>query len=150
MKHRDYVKRILKGKNGEVRWLRIRRLVCTSESCHSLHRELPDILAPYKHFEADIIAGVLDGLITPDTEGFEDHPCEETMHKWHHWYRLKKATMEGTLRSKGYQLLGFTEKLLTTCTSLLGELRKDTCDWLRIVLRFIYNSGLFLCSAWDQ
>ena len=150
LKHRDYVKRIMKGKNGKVRWLRIRRLVCTNESCHSLHRELPDILAPYKHFEAGIIAGVLDGLITPDTEGFEDHPCEETMHKWHHWYRLNKATMEGTLRSKGYQLLGFTEKLLTASASLLEELRRDTCDWLRIVLRFIYNSGVFLCSTWDQ
>ena len=72
------------------------------------------------------------------------------MHKWHHWYRLNKATMEGTLRFKGYQLLGFTERFLTTSTSLLEELRKDTCDWLRIVLRFIYNSGVFLCSTWDQ
>ena len=86
----------MKGKNRTVRWLRIRRLVCTNESCHSIHRELPDILVLYKHFEADIIAGVLDGLITPDTEGFEDHPCEETMHLWHLWYRLNKASMEGS------------------------------------------------------
>ncbi len=140
----------MKGKNGEVRWLLIRRLVCTNESCHSLHRELPDILAPYKHFELDIITGVLDGLITADTEGFEDHPCEETMHQWHLWYQLNKASMEGILRSKGYQLLAFTEKLLTTSVSLLEKLRKDTCDWLRIVFRFVYNSGMFLSPTWDQ
>lgn len=150
LKHRDHVKRIMKGKDGEVRWLRIRRLLCTNESCHSLHRELPDTLAPYKHFETDIITGVLDGLITPDTAGFEDHPCEKTMHLWHRWYRLNKASMEGTLRSKGYQLLGFSEQLLTTSVSLLEKLRSDTCDWLRIVLRFIYNSGVFLRSTWDQ
>lgn len=150
LKHRDHVKRIMKGKEGEVRWLRIRRLVCTNAACHSLHRELPDMLAPHKHFEIDIIAGVLDGLVTPDTKGFEDHPSEETMHQWHRWFRLNKDTMEGTLRSKGYQLLGFSEKLLTTSISLLGKLREDTCDWLRIILRFLYNSGVFLRSTWNQ
>ena len=140
--------RIMKGTNGEVRWLRIRRLICTSESCHALHRELPDVLAPYKHFELDIITGVLDALITPDTEGCEDHPCESTMHQWHHWFMMNRNTVEGTLRSKGYQLLGFTEELLTASVSLLNQLREDTCDWLRIVLRFIYNSGAFLRSTW--
>lgn len=150
MKARDHVKRIMKGKDGEIRWLMIRRLICTSESCHSLHRELPDVLAPYKHFESDIIAGVLDGLITPDTKGFEDHPTETTMHQWHSWFRLNRHTVEGTLRSKGYQLLGFTEELLTTSVSLLEKLRKDNCDWLRIILRYIYNSGVFLRSTWSQ
>lgn len=140
----------MKSKDGEIRWICIRRLVCTNVSCHALHRELPDMLAPYKHFEIDIIASILDELITPDTKGFEDHPSEETMQGWHHWFRLNKATMEGTLRSKGYQLLGFTEKLLTTSVSLLEKLREDTCDWLRIVLRFIYNSGVFLRSTLNQ
>lgn len=71
------------------------------------------------------------------------------MHQWHQWFRLNKAAMEGTLRSKGYQFPGFTEKLLTTSVSLLEKLRGDTCDWLRIVLRFIYNSGVFLRSTWN-
>lgn len=150
LKHRDYVKRIMKGKEGKVRWLRIHRLVCTNGSCHSIHRELPDMLAPHKHFETDIISGVLDELITPDTKGFEDHPSEETIHQWHHWFGLNKDTMEGTLRSKGYQLLGFSEKLLTTSVSLLDKLRESNCDWLRIVLRFIYNSGIFLRPTWNQ
>ena len=150
MKYRDSVKRIMRGRNNEVRWLCIRRLLCTNESCNTLHRELPDALVPYKHFEADIIAGVLDGLISPDTAGFEDHPCEATMRGWQRWYQFNKATMEGTLRSKGYQLLGFTEKLLTASASLLEKLRSDTCDWLRIVLRFVYNSGVFLRPIWDQ
>lgn len=150
LKARDHVERIIKRANGEVRWLRIRRLVCTNKSCHSLHRELPDLLAPYKHFESDIIAGVLDELITPDTKGYEDHPAESTMQQWHHWFMLNRDTMEGTLKSKGYQTLGFTEELLTTSVSLLSKLREDTCDWLRIILRFLYNSGVFLRSTWNQ
>lgn len=60
---------------------------------------------------------------------------------------LNRDTMEGTLRSKGYQLLGFTAELLTSSVSLLGRLSKDTCDWLRMILRLIYNSGVFLRST---
>lgn len=149
LKARDHVMRIMKSSDGSVHWLRIRRLACTNESCHRIHRELPDILAPYKHFEVDIITGVLDRLITPETKGFEDHPNEATMQQWHHWFMLNRNTMEGTLRSKGYQLFGFTEKLLTSGVSLLDQLRRDSCDWLRIMLRFIYNSGVFLRSTWD-
>lgn len=149
LKTRDHVLRIMRGSNNEIRWLCIRRLICTNESCHAIHRELPDMLAPHKYFELDVITGVLDVLITPDTKGFEDHPSESTIKHWHHWFMLNQDTIEGTLRSKGYQLLGFTEKLLTSDVSLLSELRKDTCDWLRIILRFIYNSGVFLRSIWN-
>lgn len=124
----------------------IRRLVCANKSCHRIHRELSDILAPYKHFEADIITGVLDKLIALETKDFEDHPSEATMQQWHHWFMLNRNTMEGTLRSKGYQLLGFTEKLLTYGVSLLDQLRRDSCDWLRIIRRFIYNSGVLLIN----
>lgn len=36
----------------------------------------------FKHYEADIIDGVVEGLIGPDTLGYEDFPCEETMKRW--------------------------------------------------------------------
>lgn len=35
-----------------------------------------------KQYEADIIIGVLEGLITCGTLGFEDYPCEMTMIRW--------------------------------------------------------------------
>lgn len=63
---------------------------------------------------------------------------------------LNQLAIDGTLKSTGYQVLGFTEELLTSGVSLLSELRKDTCDWLRIILRFLYNSGSFLVSVWSQ
>lgn len=147
---RDHVKRIAKGRDGKVIWLRIRRLICNNDKCHSIHRELPDMLAPFKHFEADIIAGVLDGLITPETNGFQEHPSESTMKQWQQWLRINRLTIDGTLKSIGYQALGFTEELLTSGVSLLSKLREDTCDWLRIILRFVYNSGNFLVSVWNQ
>ena len=38
--------------------------------------------SPYKQYEAEVIIGVLEGLITCETLGFEDFPCEMTMLRW--------------------------------------------------------------------
>ena len=47
-----------------------------------LHRELTELLFPYKQYESEVITGVLEGLITCETIGFEDYPCEMTMLRW--------------------------------------------------------------------
>lgn len=145
---RDRVKRILRSRNSEVKWLGIRRLKCINPDCRRLHRELPDILVPFKHYESEIISGVLDGFITPDTIGFQDNPSDRTMRLWQYWLRANKNRIDGTLKSIGYQRLGFSEELLTSGVSLLYELQRTTADWLRIILRFIYNSGASLESVW--
>lgn len=46
------------------------------------YRELSELLVPYKQYEAEVIIGVLEGLITCETIGFEDYPCEMTMLRW--------------------------------------------------------------------
>jgi len=80
LKYYDSVKRIVRTKWGVSKKVKIRRLRCTK--CGVLHRELPDYILPYKQYEADIIFGVLEGFITPETLGFEDYPCEMTMLRW--------------------------------------------------------------------
>lgn len=55
--------------------------------CGVLHRELTEEILPHKHYEADIIFGVIEGLITPETLGFEDYPCEMTMLRWKNMVR---------------------------------------------------------------
>lgn len=37
---------------------------------------------PYKHYDCEIINGVVEGHITTDTLGYEDRPCEVTMERW--------------------------------------------------------------------
>lgn len=74
------VKRIIRTKRGATQFIYIRRLRC--KHCFSIHRELPDDLLPYKHYESEIIFGVIEGLISCDTLGFEDYPSEETMRRW--------------------------------------------------------------------
>ena len=76
----DTVKRTVLLKGRERRHVYIRRLRC--ENCGRIHRELPSFILPYKRYEAGIIRGVVAGRITPETEGYEEYPCEETMRLW--------------------------------------------------------------------
>lgn len=78
--HYNTAKRVIKCKGGEKIWIQINRLRC--KKCHSIHRELPQNLLPFKHYDADIIEGVVEGLITPYDLGYEDYPCEMTMERW--------------------------------------------------------------------
>lgn len=76
----DKVKRIIRTKGRVTNWTTIRRLKCPE--CGKVHRELPDSIFPYKQYEAEIIRGVLEGIITPETIDYEDYPCEMTMFRW--------------------------------------------------------------------
>lgn len=80
LKYYDSVQRIVRTKNRKTWRFPMRRLRCTG--CGALHRELPDLIFPYKQYEAEVIIGVMDGLITCKTLGFEDYPCEATMRRW--------------------------------------------------------------------
>lgn len=80
LKYYDRVPRIVRSKMRRTKWVKIRRFHCTQ--CGRLHRELPDYILSYKQYEAEIIRGVLEGLITCETLGFEDYPCEMTMLRW--------------------------------------------------------------------
>ena len=76
----DRVLRTVRSKSGKTNYIFVRRMKC--KKCGFLHRELPEIIMPYKHYETEIIRGVLAGFITSDTLGFEDYPCEATMKRW--------------------------------------------------------------------
>lgn len=80
MKYYDSVKRIVRTKGRKTSWISIRRLKCLK--CGEIHRELPNDIFPYKQYEAELIKGVLEGFITPETLGYEDYPCEMTMVRW--------------------------------------------------------------------
>lgn len=76
----DKVTRTVIIKGGERKSFKIRRFKCYK--CRKIYRELPDFVHPYKHYDSEIIKGVKDGLITPETIGYEDYPCSTTMNRW--------------------------------------------------------------------
>lgn len=78
----------------------------------------------------------------------KNYPCDASVQNWHHWLMANKLRIDGYLKSEGSRLPGFTEELLTFGVSLLKQLRSSCQGWLEIILRFIYNSGGFLVSAW--
>lgn len=80
LKRYDEVPRLLRTKGGLSKYVKVRRWKCVG--CNSIHREISNDIHPYKQYESEIINGVLDGLITPDTIGYEDRPCEMTMKRW--------------------------------------------------------------------
>lgn len=80
LKYYDSVKRIVRTKRRITKKIIIRRLKCVQ--CKHLHRELPNFLLPYKQYEKEVVLGVIEGIISPETLGFEDYPCEMTMLRW--------------------------------------------------------------------
>lgn len=80
LKYYSTVKRIVKSKGGIKKNVLVKRFRCMK--CFSVHRQLPPNLLPYKHYEAEIIRGVIRGDITPYNLEYEDYPCETTMNRW--------------------------------------------------------------------
>lgn len=80
LKYYDSVSRIVRTKARQTRKIKIPRYQC--RTCGYIHRNLPDYIFPYKQYEAEVIVGVLEGLITSNTIGYEDYPCEMTMLRW--------------------------------------------------------------------
>ena len=80
MKYYDKVSRIIRMKNRKSNWVKVPRYKCAA--CGHIKRDLPSNVYPYKQYESEIIDGVLEGLITCETLGYEDYPCEMTMRRW--------------------------------------------------------------------
>lgn len=79
LKYYDSVRRIVRTKSRKSRWIIVPRYQCVG--CRCIRRYLPDYIYPYKQYESEIIDGVIEGLITCDTVGFEDYPRLENRTK---------------------------------------------------------------------
>ena len=60
---------------------------------------LPDLMVKFKQYSAEVISGVLDGVVQPDDADSEDHPCEDTMKRWHHWFMANELRIGLTRHS---------------------------------------------------
>lgn len=80
MKRYDKVNRTLRVRYGRRERMYLERYRCPN--CGHIIRRLPKEVVRFKQYHADVIEGVLNGWITPDTIGFEDFPSEMTMKRW--------------------------------------------------------------------
>ena len=87
----------MKCYNGEKKTFSLRRMRCVR--CKRLHIELPDILVPNKHYAAELIENVVDGVSTPDDLSTENYPCERTMQRRKDWILKNRQQIDGYLKS---------------------------------------------------
>lgn len=145
LRYRDSRRRIRKKEGGAKENLIIRRFHC--EHCHSYHNELPDCLVPFKHYETEVISGVLDEVISSEDLDSEDRPSFMTMLRWLQWFAENAERIQGYLRTIGFNLLELGKDFLFSKDSLLDAIRNKYQNWLEKVLRLIYNSGGFLVPS---
>ena len=75
--YRDRKRRIVKNEGGTRKWLMIRRFRCSK--CMKLHNELPSVVLPYKHYDGEVISGVLEKVVTPGDLDSEDCCCSHEL-----------------------------------------------------------------------
>ncbi len=134
--------RIHRLPGGKTEWFVINRLKCTNESCGRLHRELPECLSPYKHYDAQLIEDVLDDVVSEEDVECEDYPSEQTMKHWRFWLQLNERHIEGQMKSTADRLLDLGTEFARSTDFLLKELRTRIAPgWLKLLNRFLYNTG---------
>lgn len=142
MKYRDSRKRVHKEPGGIKKWYLINRLKCSNAECGGLHNELPDIMFPYKHYGTEIIEDVLDDVVEPGDQGYEDYPCEGTMKHWKWWLAANTSNINGQMKSMLQHLLDLDIEFLKSTDSLLEGLRERISPgWLKVISKYIYNAG---------
>lgn len=119
--------------------LRIRRLRC---KCGKIHHELPDILVPYKRYEAACIEKVVSEPKGSATIALD----ESTICRWKAWFRERIAHWIGGLVS-----IAIRFKLPVEVRSLpsqsvhqrIGHLVGHADGWLKRIVRPVVNANLW-------
>ena len=127
-----------------MQWYLIEVWKCDDCTEQKYHRALPDFLAPYKHYDIDIITDVIDTVITSDDLGYENYPSDKTMFRWKEWFRQNEEAIERYLLICGARLLAYGLVILFNLISTLGIMRSEVDRWLSVILRIIYNTGAVL------
>ena len=140
LKFEDHVLRHRKIEGGIKEWFLIERRSCPA-GC-GLQRVLAAFLSPYKHYDIDIITGVLDGTVSPEQKEFEDYPCEKTMERWKAWMALNLIYINAYLKSVGVRLFAMGIALAYSMANIVDEIKqRDGFDWLRTIIRAVYNTS---------
>lgn len=109
---------------------------------------LPDIMVPYKHYAEAVINDAVNDQL--DLSRTNDAPSPSTIDRWKRWIKWNTTDIDGHLKSIGHRELGFAEELTKSRISLLKELMRSIPDnWLRTIIRMIYNTGACLIPVYS-
>jgi len=132
--YRDSVYRKLKDKYSEASRYLLRRLRC--QICKTLHRELPDLMQPYRHYESSVIQAVLDG-------GDEAGECcadNRTIGRWKSEFAEAEADIAQRLLSVSAQATN--EAVPLKAASIIWHAIKAAhTRWLPFVMSLLICNG---------
>jgi len=139
VEYRDSVFRYVKNMLSETRRFLLRRLRC--QICGKLHRELPDIIQPFKHYESDVIQSVIDDSEDAKKCGADNR----TMRRWKSEFIEAKPVLEQKLASVYARRTEETVPLEAT-TMILDSIKSKYGRWLPFVIGLLTNSGHKICT----
>lgn len=127
-------------KSGERAKLIIRRLYC--KPCARTHHELPDLLVPYKRYDAESIEGVLverdASVVAAD---------ESTISRWLAWFQVWGVYGAAALQAISIRFgLPVEQASIAPQSALhvLGRYVGDAAGWLERAVRPIANLNLWM------
>src|SRR5690554_6190024 len=125
--------------SGEKDRLIIRRLQC--EDCKRIHHELPDILVPYKRYDAESIEGTVSAPARLDivADG-------STLYRWRIWFLVWAVHAQGCLQSISLRFnlsVESSSALSQSALQTLGRYVGDAAGWLSRCVRPITNLNLW-------
>lgn len=126
--------------SGDKAKLVIRRLHC--EPCGRIHHELPDLLVPYKRYDAESIEGAVSE--PPRTDIAAD---ESTILRWKSWFLAWTVYAAGCLQSIAMRFnlpVVSSSDRPQSALQLLGRFIGDAAGWLKRAVRPIANSNLWV------
>lgn len=126
--------------SGDKGKLIIRRLYC--ENCRKIHHELPDLLVPYRRYDAESIEGVVSE--PPRSDIAAD---ESTLARWKGWFLVWAVYAAASLQSIVHRFHLSVASPSTGPQSALQSLGRfvgDAAGWLKRVVRPIVNTQLWV------
>jgi hypothetical protein len=125
--------------SGDREKLIIRRLYC--EKCEKIHHELPDLLLPYRRYDAESIEGVISEPAYSDVAA-----DESTLFRWRSWFYVWAMYAIGCLESIALQFklpVESPSKLPQSALQSLGRYVGNGNGWLSRVVHPIVNNHLW-------
>lgn len=125
---------------GEQVTYGIRRLRCVG--CRRIHHELPDLLVPYKHYEAV----AMESVISPGTM-LDVAADESTLYRWRLWFAQMAVYWIGGLQAIAYRFkLPVEDPSGSSPSSLLGIGRfvGNGSGWMGRLVRPLVHAQLWV------
>ena len=129
MAFRDTCNRHGLDKDARCQWYVLRRFACGD--CNNIHREIPDFLFPYKHYNADVIQTVIEG----NTDGIAAD--ESTMRHWQKQWQKQETRIRLVLTALLIKINNETQKLIGTRFDIIIFIKRKHSRWLAFVIKVL-------------